>query len=522
MVERELRVLSRRPATYRWRLIIGGVAFGLALLLLATMGISGGPQRWGQSLFTTLSVYAAFVCVLAGLFGTVDLISEERREGTLGLLFLTDLKGYDVVLGKFSAVALNTFYWLFSLIPVLAMPLLIGGVTFSEVARVSVSLFNLLFFTMALGTWASVRSVAAYRSLSLAGSFLVLFCIVIPLWFRFSGAGGNSFSSYCIACSPVIAMNYSSESLFATHANVFWYSLVSTHLIAWLCLLIAIFKIPHVWQQTNADGSGVSVRGKLKRLEATTFAERAAYLDENPALLLMRAPGLLRKFAYFLAVVAVIITVIDLILFTGGMGMGVYLPVIGGALDWLLLLPLKILLVIHACRFFAESRQVGAFELLLSTPLTIEKLLEAHWKSLNRTLGVPYAIVLICISVEILRLGLRSGQDFGVFFIISAGSSVVIPIVDYFLIGWMGAWMALKCKKPGWSPFFTLLFALVLPAMTFFICFIGFFAKPILLTIARHNVVYEFNRLLREQFDFPAAQSKTEGATPITSPPPLG
>ena len=519
MVERELRVLSRRPATYRWRLVIGGVAFGLALLLLATMGITGGPQRWGQSLFTTLSVYAAFVCVLAGLFGTADLISEERREGTLGLLFLTDLKGYDVVLGKFSAVALNTFYWLFSLVPVLAMPLLIGGVTFAEVARISLALFNLLFFTMALGTWASVRSVAAYRSLSLAGSLLVMFCIVIPLWFSFKGSGSSSSLWQWFACSPVITMNYSSEARFATQSYVYWYSLLSTHLIGWLCLLFAIFKIPHVWQQTNADPSGAAARGKLKRLKATTFAERAIFLEDNPALLLMRAPGLLRGFAYLLAFIAVVITIIDLVFFTGGVG--VYVPVLGGALDWLLLLPLKILLVIQACRFFAESRQVGAFELLLSTPLTIEKLLDAHWKSLNRTLGVPYAIVLICIGVEILRFSFRSSQDFGLFFVISAGSSVVIPIVDYFLIGWMGAWMALKCKKPGWAPFFTLLFALVLPAMTFFICFIGFFAKPILLTIARHNVVYEFNRLLREQFDFPAAQSKTEGATPITSPSPL-
>ena len=41
MVERELRVLARKRSTSRWRWLIGGMAFALALMLLAMMGIGG-------------------------------------------------------------------------------------------------------------------------------------------------------------------------------------------------------------------------------------------------------------------------------------------------------------------------------------------------------------------------------------------------------------------------------------------------------------------------------------------------
>ena len=36
---------------------------------------------------------------------TADCLSEEKREGTLGLLFLTDLRGYDIVVSSSSAWA---------------------------------------------------------------------------------------------------------------------------------------------------------------------------------------------------------------------------------------------------------------------------------------------------------------------------------------------------------------------------------------------------------------------------------
>ena len=48
-------------------------------------------------------------CLLEGTRLAADCRGEEKREGTLGLLFLTDLQGYDVVLGKYLATSPRSF-----------------------------------------------------------------------------------------------------------------------------------------------------------------------------------------------------------------------------------------------------------------------------------------------------------------------------------------------------------------------------------------------------------------------------
>jgi len=64
----------------------------------------------GEHLFWTLSGLAFACALLAGPVVIADCLCEEKREGTLGLLFLTNLKGHDVVLGKLFATSLPVFY----------------------------------------------------------------------------------------------------------------------------------------------------------------------------------------------------------------------------------------------------------------------------------------------------------------------------------------------------------------------------------------------------------------------------
>ena len=67
-------------------------------------------------------------------------MSEEKREGTLGLLFLTDLRGFDVVLGKLVACSLRGAYGLVAALPVIGLALLMGGVTGFELWRLALVL----------------------------------------------------------------------------------------------------------------------------------------------------------------------------------------------------------------------------------------------------------------------------------------------------------------------------------------------------------------------------------------------
>src|SRR5438034_7581247 len=97
------------------------------------------PHEVALVLFRILAGASVLFSLLSGVRSTADCLSEEKREGTLGLLFLTDLKGYDVVLGKLAATSLNAFYGVLAVLPMMAIPLLMGGVTLGQFGRTALA-----------------------------------------------------------------------------------------------------------------------------------------------------------------------------------------------------------------------------------------------------------------------------------------------------------------------------------------------------------------------------------------------
>src|SRR5947209_2280627 len=154
IVARELRVASRRRATY-W--VRSGAA--LALIVLGVwfflMMRHEPAHEVAMVLFRLLAGASVLYCLLSGVRATADCLSEEKREGTLGLLFLTDLKGYDVVFGKLAATSLHVFYAMLAIFPVLAVPLLMGGVTAGEFWRLLLVLVATLLFSLSIGMLSS-------------------------------------------------------------------------------------------------------------------------------------------------------------------------------------------------------------------------------------------------------------------------------------------------------------------------------------------------------------------------------
>src|SRR5262249_31132580 len=113
------------------------------------------------------------------VFLTSDCLSEEKREGTLGLLFLTDLRGYDVVFGKLLASSLRAVFGLLAIFPVIALTLLMGGVSVGEFWRMMLLLVNTLFFSLATGVFISSISREALKTMT--GTLLV--CLLVVLVF---------------------------------------------------------------------------------------------------------------------------------------------------------------------------------------------------------------------------------------------------------------------------------------------------------------------------------------------------
>ena len=179
IVARELRVAARRHSTYSTRLVIALTGIAICVFFYS-LNLRASARLLGRYTFEGLSGLAFGYCLFAGRRWTADCLSEEKREGTLGLLFLTDLKGYDVVLGKLAATSLNAFYGLFAIFPVLALPLLMGGVTNGEFWRMVLVLVNLFLFSLAVGVLASSLSRIARQAMALNFLLFLLLAVSLP------------------------------------------------------------------------------------------------------------------------------------------------------------------------------------------------------------------------------------------------------------------------------------------------------------------------------------------------------
>ena len=165
IVERELRAAARQRATYWVRL---GIAMGAILVASVIFVLTFGlpPQQTARHTFQWLAGTMMLYCLAYGRRSTADCLSVEKREGTLGLLFLTDLKGHDVVLGKLVATSVRGFYGLLAVFPVLAIPLLLGGITNGEFWRLVLVLMDTFLFSLAIGILGSALSRDQQRAMA--------------------------------------------------------------------------------------------------------------------------------------------------------------------------------------------------------------------------------------------------------------------------------------------------------------------------------------------------------------------
>jgi ABC-type transport system involved in multi-copper enzyme maturation permease subunit len=175
VIARELRASARQPFTYYVR-VVGATALLLASLLF---GLNYGfkPSLGGQLFVALHCTLFGAIWVLVPLL-TADCISRERREGTLGLLFLTPLTGSDVVVAKGLVHGLRALTIWLAVLPVATLPFLMGGVSGTEAAFSVVVNANAMCWALAAGLLASAWSKAWLRALLGAASLALVFLVL--------------------------------------------------------------------------------------------------------------------------------------------------------------------------------------------------------------------------------------------------------------------------------------------------------------------------------------------------------
>lgn len=471
IVQRELRTAARNKTTRRIRWWVTLIAMVVCSQLFLFMSLSGGVTSGGNPLYSVLTSYAFLLSLFAGVFLTADCLSEERREGTLGLLFLTDLSGYDVVLGKFMARSLNAFYLLLALLPVTSLPLLLGGVTGGEFWRMALALLNALFFSLAAGLFVSAFSKYGQRAMGRTLALLVVLSVLPALNELFSVLRISTWWSCVTWVSPAYPFARAAQT-FGSQNPSYSQALLCSNLLAWLFLALASFGLPRTWREEYSGRGSVKFFSRwFSTFRAKTRIRRKAQLlTVNPVLWLIGENRSLRRVIWVIVFVWAA-TVALVCLFAPEAVPGLVYAGKAGAFF------LKMLLAVQACAFFAEARRTGALELLLCTPLANREILKGQWLALQRLFLWPFLIFLLLGLVPlgftvISAVANGNTQVFDALFQAGAGGAMVCwfalgLVADVFAVAWVGMWLSLRLKKPGLAAPLTILFVLVLPSIAF-------------------------------------------------------
>lgn len=182
IVSRELRVQARQPSSAMLR-SLGAAAVLVAFAIGWNLQVMQF-QSDGRGLFTLMNHVMIVLIWLVAPVLTADCISRERREGTLGLLFLTPLRAIDVVIGKAFAHAWRAFTVVLASIPVLALPIMLGGLTVWDVMRMLLLHLAVLGLSLTAGllasswanTWVRARLLAFGLAVGAGISFAAIYC----------------------------------------------------------------------------------------------------------------------------------------------------------------------------------------------------------------------------------------------------------------------------------------------------------------------------------------------------------
>ncbi|MDB6037417.1 MAG: hypothetical protein JWM99_1258 [Verrucomicrobiales bacterium] len=467
VVTRELRVASRKPRTFWVRFFAALVATLLFFWIWLTFSQSYNFGRQGSSLFSGLSGLAMAYALLIGLT-TADSISEEKREGTLGLLFLTDLRGFDVVLGKLVATSLNSFYGLIAIFPLLAVPLLLGGVNVGEFWRMVLVLCITLLFSVSCGMFCSAISKSDRRARGAALLLIIVFAAIIPLVhsIRTRFAAGTS-DSALLATAPYAYM-LAFDAQYASAFQSFWKCIGVLSAFSLLLLTVASNAVPRLWQDHPASP------GKARWIEKWAnwtsgdarlrAAVRSQMLNINPFFWLASRPtrksfypfvflGLVGAFWLYLAnkyprdmqeEFVYVLTMLAL----------------HTALKWWV--------ASEASRLFSEDRRSGALELTLSTPLTVSEIINGQLRALSRQFLIPACIILVAdVCMTFWGAWRQSGSVIDSAWVSTSFAGMIVFAADLLAISWLGMWLGVRSLKTGKAAMGVRARILVLPWVLF-------------------------------------------------------
>jgi ABC-type transport system involved in multi-copper enzyme maturation permease subunit len=450
IADRELRVAARKRTTFWIRLAAAAIALLIAASLLFVFSKIGGPMpNKGKILFNTLAWMAFTYAFAAGIFLTADSLSEEKREGTLGLLFVTDLRGYDVILGKLAATSLHAVYAIVAVFPILALGLMLGGLLAADFWSALLAILNMLFVSLSAGMLASTFTRNALPAMNLT-LFLLGILVGLPYVVDF-GLANWDVNRYTVRSGLGATLH---PFLIATTSvrGSFWSSLLLSHVFGWLCLVVAAWRVPRNWHEKP-----VRARTESQQRKALRSARDSARRSADPIAWLASRTQTFRL--WILLPMLVGLAMMSVTLDAAPVSL-----VVATSLLSILSLLLYLWMTAHATRFCADGVRTGAFELILCTPASARQIVRGEWRAYIRTFAAPLVLLLIA-QVLLLTISGWTEDVSNLEIAASHVDTVMTSLTTAVAIAWVGMWLGLRSRRPHIAVIKTYVLVLIIPGV---------------------------------------------------------
>jgi hypothetical protein len=294
---------------------------------------------------------------------------------------------------------------------VLAVPLLMGGITNGEFWRMVLVLMDTFLLSLAIGVFVSVLSWNARRAMG-ANFLLLLLITAIPA----AGAGTIAYFSSSsrvidplLYSCPVYSFDLSSDAKYKWGAEHFWSSIAVIHGLTWLLVALACWLVSRSWQDRPAAAGKIGWRDRWQGWSyggpSRREALRKRLLDIN-AFYWLAARAWFKPIGVWLGLA-----------FVGCWWLYMRLALQFSWFDesfslttgFILNCLLKLWIAVEAGQRFAEDQKIGALELWLSTPLTVGDILGGQLLALRRQFLGP---LLVTVAVELLLVFTAAQHSF--------------------------------------------------------------------------------------------------------------
>lgn len=441
LLRKELTEQAARTRTYVVRLLYALVLFLIFCLLFRSQLQRAGPDPqnilgWGAGVFKQVMYlqFGALYVFLPAIMSGVLTIEKERD--SLALLFLTDLRPWEITLEKYFGRLIPMFTFLLLSLPLMGLAYSMGGISTNMLVN---GAFLLLLACLQVGAVSLMFSAYCRSTVSsFLASYLigVTLCNIPPFSAVFFFGMMNNESPVLVALSSVGI--FASIACFLLLAKRF---LVQRAFLPPVNATLQFFRgLDSFWQYLNRFAGGVIL-----------IKDKTGLPKEQPVFWRETTKKSLGKINYLFRILVAVETPILFIAVGMSMLGGASLSEIQG-LSWMLFVLWfagMLAIAVRSADLVVSERANQTLEVLLTTPVgaaqIIRQKMQAVWRLILILWGPLLSVVLMEGIFE--REMRREGYELG--FIGYLASSLLMLAIYPPLFAWLSLWIGLKARSRG-------------------------------------------------------------------------